>query len=88
MADFRRLHQQLVYHSLHWDNNLSNWDTIAYLCGIFFVLVGLLVVFSGWIISQFPNLIGIFDALSDQKFIAGLTIFGLGFAYLAYLAAK
>ncbi|MFA4860754.1 hypothetical protein [Methanoregula sp.] len=71
----------------NWDN-LSNIDKIAYGCGIFFVAVGLLVVFSGWIISWIPSSLETFNALADQKFIAGLTIFGLGIAYLTYLSTR
>jgi len=68
--------------------NILTVDNIACGCGLIFIVVGLAVVFSGWITSWIPFLTSTFDELSDTKFIAGLTIFGLGFGYLAYLATK
>jgi hypothetical protein len=67
--------------------DLLCWDKVGNICGIFLVIVGLFVVFSGFVpLSEIKTMV--LRGLADLKFLSGLRIFGLGFAYLSFLSTR
>ena len=63
--------------------NLSSAGKIQFWCGLFFLIVGLAVIFSGLLIQFIGFLKPAIDALTSPTCMSGITIFGLGLAYIS-----
>ena len=64
-------------------DDLSSAGKIQFWCGLFFLIIGLAVTFSGPLIQFIGILKPAVDALTSPTCTSGITIFGLGLAYIS-----